>query len=570
LPAVTEMNAPINILNVEPAVRWVDSTTQAAPSSQVSPKTLGHLATLAFLSRRIPAENISRQIVQALAVETGGAVLLVVLTPGEAPLSLAEWDRVTPPTNGEFRFAGYLDATQGHPKLTIHCSFGSDEAASLGSMLTHFREHFAAVVVQLFPEALPAGLADCLLRANSPFLFFRHAPEELAKLDELIRAARSFAAFGPTRFKPVLFLEADEPAHGLLDLLKRSLLPASPSADQIEVPIGVDDLRYLRDGKEAFGRQIRSLAREITGSRIGLALSSGGARGLAHIGVIQVLEENGIEVDAVAGCSMGAYVAALWAFGHDGQKLEQLARETESRWGLLKLVDPVLPPRRGFMLGNAVIHRLKRSIGNAHFSDMERTLRIVATNFHTLERVVFSSGEVASAVHASIAIPGVCAPVTIDDETYVDGGVTDPLPVDVLKEMGIERIIAVNTLPTPAYLQCCRERELEQADVRGRRNRLVRFLNRNLNYFARGNILDVMMRAVHGAQIRVAEQFCRQADVLLRPLACDSRWHDFTHPRKYIALGRQVAGEQVDKMKALVKGVSHENRPAQRKMAVAA
>jgi len=113
-----------------------------------------------------------------------------------------------------------------------------------------------------------------------------------------------------------------------------------------------------------------------------------------------------------------------------------------------------LSPRKGFIRGGAVRRRLQQTIGDAHFSELVRPIRVVATNLYTLDRVVFSAGEVASAVHASIAIPGVCAPVVIDGETYVDGGIADPMPVDVLEEMGIDHIIAVNTIPTPAYMRC--------------------------------------------------------------------------------------------------------------------
>jgi NTE family protein len=302
--------------------------------------------------------------------------------------------------------------------------------------------------------------------------------------------------------------------------------------------------------------------------RVGLALSSGGAKGLAHIGVIQVLEENGIEVDVVAGCSMGAYVAAVWCCGYDGDFMETLAREVEGRWGLLKLLDPVVAPRKGFILGNAMKNRLKKSIGDAHFSDLSRPLRIVATNLDTLEREVFSSGEVASAVHASSAMPGVCVPVTIDEQAYIDGGVSDPLPVDVLKEMGCERIIAVNTIPTPDFLRSCREMEHEQTEFIRRRHGLLPLLNRRLNYFARGNILDIIMRAFHGAQIRVAEEACRQADIVLRPLTNDAHWHDFNHPAKYIALGRATAEAQLDEIKSLLKedNTSHEPHFAQGEM----
>src|SRR6185436_1249813 len=97
----------------------------------------------------------------------------------------------------------------------------------------------------------------------------------------------------------------------------------------------------------------------------------------------------------------------------------------------------------------AVKQRLMRSLGHARFADLVRPMRIVASNLATLERVVFSSGEVADAVHASSAVPGICVPVTLDGETYFDGGIVDPLPVDVLREMGVSRVIAVNVVPTP-------------------------------------------------------------------------------------------------------------------------
>jgi NTE family protein len=236
-----------------------------------------------------------------------------------------------------------------------------------------------------------------------------------------------------------------------------------------------------------FRDDIRRLAREIAHTRVGLALSSGGARGLAHIGVIQVLEENDIDVDVIAGCSMGSYIGSVWAYGYDGLGMERLAREVEHRWGLFELIDPFILPRQGFLRGEKVKRRLKRSIGDVHFSELVRPLRIVATNLSTLERAIFSSGEVAAAVHASSAIPGACVPVKIDGELYIDGGIADPLPVDVLEEMGIERIIAVNTIPTAAYLRCRHELDRDHDEVMGRRKHKLRaILNEYLNYFRAG------------------------------------------------------------------------------------
>ena len=266
-----------------------------------------------------------------------------------------------------------------------------------------------------------------------------------------------------------------------------------------------------------------------------------------------MFEEHGIDVDVVVGCSMGSYIGAVWAYGYDGVQMEKLAREFEHRWGLFELIDPFILPRQGFLRGEKVKRRLKRSIGDVHFSELVRPLRIVATNLLTLERIVFSSGEVAAAVHASSAIPGACVPVKLGDELYIDGGIADPLPVDVLEEMGIERIIAVNTIPTPAYLRCRVERDRERMAQRGARPRKLRqSLNHYLNYFAPGNILDTILRSFNGAQMRVAEESCLHADVVLRPLSFDGRWHDFRHPGKYIAIGRREAEERLEEVKALI------------------
>ncbi len=288
--------------------------------------------------------------------------------------------------------------------------------------------------------------------------------------------------------------------------------------------------------------------------RLGLALSCGGAKGLAHIGVIQVLEENGIHIDAIAGSSMGAYIGSVWGFGHDGVEMEALARKNEGRFGLRRLMDPAFPPRQGFIRGNKVRQRLEETIGHRHFEEMIRPARVIATDLQTLERVVFSSGEVAPAVHASIAIPGVCVPVNINGRTYIDGGISDPIPVDVLRQMGMERVIAVNTIAPPSFLRCCEEHDREQEVISGRRPGFLSFLARHLNYFASGNILDTMMRAVHGAQIRMAEASCRDADFVLRPLSIDSSWIEFHHPMKYIELGRRVAQESLPAIQALLNG----------------
>jgi hypothetical protein len=119
--------------------------------------------------------------------------------------------------------------------------------------------------------------------------------------------------------------------------------------------------------------------------------------------------------------------------------------------------------------------------------------------------------------------------------------------------MGIERIIAVNTIPTPAYLRYRHELEKERQIRRGKRtNKLKALLNQYFNYFAPGNVLDTILRSFNGAQMRVAEESCRHADLVLRPVSFDGRWHDFRRPGKYIAIGRRETEEHLHEIKALV------------------
>ena len=349
-----------------------------------------------------------------------------------------------------------------------------------------------------------------------------------------------------------------EPRDDSFDLLlKRAVIPIERFIHSCPGPLTRDFDRVQINSSGPFGADIRRLAREIGGRLLGLALSSGAAKGFAHIGVIQVLEENGIEVDVVAGASIGAYIGALWCYGHDGKELERLARELEGRWGLWRLMDPVFPPRQGFLRGFALRKRLMRSIGHARFADLLRPLRVVAGNLGTLGRVTFASGEVAPAVHASMAVPGICVPVTIEGETYIDGGIVDPVPVDELRSLGVAHVIAVNVIPSPERMLLGFEAERQLARQKETRLRkLVRRLlpiEKQLNYFAQGNLFEILARSIHGAQVRLADASCKLADLVLRPDICDDRWLDCRDPGRFIALGRQAAEQQLDQIKALAR-----------------
>jgi NTE family protein len=474
-----------------------------------------------------------------------------------AKLSLRDWALRPPQVNGEIAFAREMERLQENvARLTFQISGESAELAAVASLVEYFGHHFHYILLHVGVEVPLPLLMECLISSDRTFLLLQPTAQDLYHRDLLLREVRAHPKSDSFNVKTIICRENGE------EYFNQLLKEMGPSVHGFVhgCPDRSTAHRLGQWTDNNFNADVRRLAREIGHCRVGLALSAGGARGLAHIGVIQVLEENGIDVDVIAGCSMGSYVGAVWAFGYNGPRMEELAREVEHRWGLLELLDPFILPRQGFLRGEKVKRRLKRSIGDVHFSELTRPLRIVATNLDTLERTIFSSGEVAAAVHASSAIPGACAPVKVNNELYVDGGIADPLPVDVLEEMGIERIIAVNTIPTAAYLRCRHEMDRERAERRGKRiNKFKGWVNEYLNYFAPGNILDIILRSFHGAQMRVAESACLHADLVLRPLAFDGRWHDFRRPGKYIAIGRREAEEHLADIKALVSRKEHEN-----------
>ena len=256
--------------------------------------------------------------------------------------------------------------------------------------------------------------------------------------------------------------------------------------------------------------------------KVGIALSCGGAKSLAHVGVIQILEEAGVRVQAIAGSSMGAYVGALWAAGFDGAALAELAAEFDSRRKLWKLADLNLVPRRGFVRGKRLERLLERSLGDRRFSDLDIDLSIVATRLHSLERAVIRRGRLVDAIRASCAMPGVFVPVELEDgHEYFDGGVVSPVPVRELS--GVDKIIAVSTLP-----------DIRSADPK-----------------QQGGIFGVTMDAITAAQMRLAARSVRHADIHLQPVCHDGHWRDYVNFAHYIELGRAAALEQLDAIKAL-------------------
>ncbi|MFC0524024.1 patatin-like phospholipase family protein [Pontibacillus salicampi] len=173
--------------------------------------------------------------------------------------------------------------------------------------------------------------------------------------------------------------------------------------------------------------------------KVGLALGSGGARGLAHLGVLKTLQEANIPIDMVAGSSIGALVGSFYCSGQDIEHMYKLAKTFKRKF----YVDFTVP-KMGFIQGNRVKEFVSLFTYRKNIEDLDTPLSIIATDLYNGEKVIFTSGSVADAVRASISIPGIFVPEKVGNRLLIDGGVIDRVPVSVVRGMGADIVIAVD------------------------------------------------------------------------------------------------------------------------------
>ena len=250
--------------------------------------------------------------------------------------------------------------------------------------------------------------------------------------------------------------------------------------------------------------------------RLGLALGGGAARGFAHIGVIQVLEEAGIRPDLVAGTSAGSLVAAMYASGKTGAEMAALALAMDEG----AITDWAFPSR-GMIRGEALARYVREQTGGRTIEQMKLPLGIVATHLDSGAAVLFQRGDTGAAVRASSAVPAVFQPVKIGSAEYVDGGLVSPVPVRFARQMGAELVLAVDISSPPDG------------------NPTSDVMKMLLQTFA------IMGRSINQFELR-------DADVVLRPMLTGISSADFGARQKAIQAGREVALRQLPELRARI------------------
>lgn len=266
-------------------------------------------------------------------------------------------------------------------------------------------------------------------------------------------------------------------------------------------------VRSVRAFTREFGRiPPASIPERKTRPRIGIALGGGFARGLAHIGVLKVLEENGIPIDFVAGTSVGSVVGAGYCSGVSPKELEEIARLVRfrdfARWTLSRL---------GFASNDRMAHFLQSFLKVRTFEELRIPLAVSATDFATGEAVVLRSGPLVDAVRASCAYPGMFLPVNVNGRLLVDGMLAHPVPTVPVREMGGERVLAV-------YLSA------HWVNLNGPRH-----------------IFDVIGQCFSIAQQRMCQIWQPSADLIIQPDVRGVSYDAFDRAAELIACGEAAA-----------------------------
>lgn len=257
--------------------------------------------------------------------------------------------------------------------------------------------------------------------------------------------------------------------------------------------------------------------------KVGLALGSGGARGFAHIGVIKVLEEEGIPIDIIAGSSMGSLVGAFYTAGMDPEMMTKLATHLKKKYWLDYTV-----PKMGFVTGEKIKEMVRILTHGKNIEELNIPLAIVATDLEKGERVVFTQGPVAQAVRASISIPGIFVPEEVDGRLLVDGGVIDRVPITVAKDLGAEVVIGVDVgmISTDAKIT---------------------------------SIFDVIAQTIQVMEREIFRYRIIEADVMITPSVGQYSATNFSQIEELISAGEEAARLSINQIKeALYMGGIHE------------
>ena len=424
----------------------------------------------------------------------------------------------------------------GPTQLKITVPDDLDEAKYgdlLSNLVSRLSDQFSFIVFDLGSRA--PGLIQSAPAYSDVFIAIVDAPEDDAGIRDprTMKVYKIINLFNP-RSRPVA-ISRSEPF-----VLPYSPIFAKPAADA--------SLEISQQPRGAAALPLYRLAHKLLGTSIGLALGGGAAFGLAHLGVLRVLEAGGVHVDLVAGCSQGSIVAVGYAAGLPVADMIDIARALGAKRNFLYASDPTFFTKPGILSGQRFLAMMRPYLkGKETFEQLLLPCKTVATDIQTGERVAIGSGRLETAFRASSSVPMVMAPLRDGERVLVDGGVVDPVPAEIASEMGADLTVAVNVVPPM-------KRGVETAMSYWYR-RLNAF--NPLSYFSvdaqdMPSLFDIVMNSMQILQYELGNFKAITADVLINPDLSDFTWIEYYRADELIERGAEAAERALPAIKQAI------------------
>jgi len=269
---------------------------------------------------------------------------------------------------------------------------------------------------------------------------------------------------------------------------------------------------------------------------IALVLSSGGARGFAHIGIIEELLKNNFHITSIAGTSMGSIIAGVYAAG----KLKEFTDWACSvnRYGLFKLVDFTFSTR-GFIKGDRVLNEIKKIVGDINIEELNIPYVAVATDIHHQQEVIFREGCLFEAMRASMAIPTIFTPSELDGKELIDGGILNPLPIGLIERQENDLLVVVNVNANTKH-----ENEIVDASFPSQKNGKVVVHNKKKRQYG---FFDLLTRSFDLTQDKLTDMIIEKhrPDVLINISRNVCSTFDFHRGTEIIQAGREAFKKRI-------------------------
>ena len=318
----------------------------------------------------------------------------------------------------------------------------------------------------------------------------------------------------------------------------------------------------------ATDKMINTFHKKISQAKVGLALGSGSARGWAHIGVIRALAEAGIRVDYVAGTSVGALVGAVYASG-EIDTLEEVVMQLD--WKQIVYFFDVVLPKSGLIDGKKVSVFIGNNVKKINIEDLPFPFCAVSTDLNTGDEAVMRDGDIIEAVRASISVPGIFTPVKKNGTILVDGGLVNPVPVSVARNMGADFVIAVDlnhdivSKKAPVLSHENMNSDKEPVKTLPEKNKILNALNKRVRAIdiptltqirewagmddPLPNIFEVLVTSINimETQITATNLKTDPPDILIQPNLGHLKFLEFNRAKEAIAEGYEEGRKQIKK-----------------------